>query len=203
MPYVAKAEAKRARWMTLAEAVAHVCESDGCTAKAAEVQLRKALGDGTIMTWWGDQPLPPPRGSPPTIQPDDAPSARPGHGTAYWQSVQIRGAEVFDPPDSALTDVARAMVGAAKVGWWRVLLVLRHSVTAIWVAPAVASVPAGAALPRIGRPTRRADIDRVLHDADPNLPTGSLITLVMNELGTDKGLSERTIRRRIEAQRNR
>ncbi len=132
MPYVSRAEAERARWMTLAEAVAHVCERDGCDAKAAEEQIRNALRDGTIQTWWGDQPLQPPHGWPPEIQPDDAPSARPGRGAAYWQSAQIRGAEVFDPPDGVLTDAGRAAVAARTYGRWRVLLLLRATVEALW-----------------------------------------------------------------------
>ena len=159
MPYVSKVEAERARWMTLAEAVAHVCERDGCDAKAAEEQIRNALRDGTIQTWWGDQPLQPPHGWPPEIQPDDAPSARPGRGAAYWQSAQIRGAEVFDPPDSVLTDAGRAAVAAGTYGRWRVLLLLRAAVEALW-----ATAPTGQKSRRAAQP----DVDRWIRSVYSN-----------------------------------
>ena len=112
MPYVSKAEQERARWMTLAEAVAHVQQCDECDADAALSQLRTALGDGQIVTRWEDQR--PPRAIQGMIVNPDWP----GQGREYWQSMEVRGSSVLD-----------------LVGRFRTLLLLRFSVLALWAAP--------------------------------------------------------------------
>jgi hypothetical protein len=48
MPYISDAERERARWMTLAEAVAHVEERDRCDRHSALQQLCNALGDRKV-----------------------------------------------------------------------------------------------------------------------------------------------------------
>ena len=147
MPYVSKVEAERAHWITLAEAVAHVRNSDGCDAKAAEMQLRKALGDGALFLRWEDErPTPLMPGGGATIAPD-----RPGRDQAYWQSAQVRAAEVFDPPDGVLTDAGRAAVAARTYGRWRVLLLLRATVEALWAAAPTGQKSRRAAQPNVDR----------------------------------------------------
>jgi len=198
--------------MTLAEAVAHVCERDGCDATAAQVQLRKALGDGALFVRWEDErPTPRMPGGGAMIAPD-----RPGRNQAYWQSARMRGAEVFDPPDGVVTDAGRAAVAAGTLGAWRVLLLLRFDVKRLWPAPAAAPVlvdvtskvaPGDVALPpspaarRPGRPSRATEIDAAIRECDRGQSVKELIGAVHKIVGRGAGRSESTIRRRIQAAR--
>ena len=54
MPYISDAERERSRWTTLAEAVAHVEEHDGCDRPALK-QLCDALGDRKLRNKFEDQ----------------------------------------------------------------------------------------------------------------------------------------------------
>src|SRR5262249_28757007 len=82
MPYISDAERERARWMKLAEAVAHVEEYDGCDRPAFK-QLCDALGARKLRNEFEDQKwfdwLP--------------------ERASFWQQARIRigDAKVFDP----------------------------------------------------------------------------------------------------------
>jgi hypothetical protein len=82
LPYISKAERERARWMTLAETLAHIAESDGCDRRSALKQLCGALGDNQIIAIWEDS--------------SDS-RDRPTRDATFWQPARFRGNKVFDP----------------------------------------------------------------------------------------------------------
>jgi hypothetical protein len=88
MPYLSRAERERAQWFTLPEAVAHICESDGCDREAARQQLQHALSDGALgVLRWEDARAGPAghRAGGATI-PLDIP---PGRNPDYWRNENI------------------------------------------------------------------------------------------------------------------
>jgi hypothetical protein len=114
-----EAERERERWMTLAEAIAHIAKHDGCDRDSALKQLRGALGDRRLHNKWEDQrPNHACEGMiiSPDWPPDDASS---------WQQadIQVDTGKVFDPSRRR----------------WRTLLILKDSVSQIWGDPSVAS----------------------------------------------------------------
>ena len=81
MPYISDAELERARWMTLAEAVAHVEVHDGCDPRSALEQLCNAICDRKLRTKWEDRKWF---------------DWEPGRAS-FWARICIRDAKVADP----------------------------------------------------------------------------------------------------------
>lgn len=54
MPYTSKMAQERAQWMTLVEALAHIRSSEKCSSLSAQVQLKRAIGDGDVPVKWAD-----------------------------------------------------------------------------------------------------------------------------------------------------
>jgi hypothetical protein len=146
-PYISDAERERARWMTLAEAIAHVEEHGNCERPALK-QLCDALGDRKLHIKWEDQK--PIHASPDGIvfanwPPDDA---------DFWQHACIRDGKLFDP----FTQRERT------------LLLLRFDVQRIWPEqppaperpPAPPSPPPERSRPKVGRPSNLDKIKEML-----------------------------------------
>ena len=138
MPYISDAEHERARWIPLAELIAHVAKHDGCNRASALKQICDALGDRKLhIKWQSEKPI----HSDPEIlvadwPPDDA---------RAWQAAIIRRDRVFDP-------------------WakrWRTLLILKHSIFRLWPGPSAKAGPI-TKVKSPGRPSARNDIHQAL-----------------------------------------
>lgn len=89
MPYISDAERERARWMTLAELIAHV-KHEGCDRSTALKQIRNALSDRKLRTKWEKEPL--------RLNPYFVYAHRPPEGDSFWHLADIDDdAKVFDP----------------------------------------------------------------------------------------------------------
>jgi hypothetical protein len=125
LPYKTKADQEREKWMTLPEAVVHICTADGCDERAARHRLIAALADGARylqhLKWErepGDRPSP--IGPAPMMIPMDAPPL----GRA-WSHAKIRWK----------TGRVRDDWGEYKPGKWRVLLISRYGISRLWPPP--------------------------------------------------------------------
>jgi hypothetical protein len=149
LPYISAAELERARWMTLAEALAHVAEHDRCDRRSALKQLRDALGDGKLHYEWAKERL---RLSTYYL----LYAHRPPKSANFWQRARIRGAKVFDP----------------ETNIFRTLLILKDDIFQLWPKrPEVASVAsAGSESGQAGEATKakgrgRPKVEKELHHA--------------------------------------
>jgi hypothetical protein len=120
MSYRSKAERERENWLMLPEAVAHICLADKCGEKDARPNLLKALADDVLgpLRWEqgkGDRPQPFGSGNIP------APSDTPPLGRA-WLTAKIRWK----------TGRVRDDWSEHTTGKWRVLLILRFTVSQQW-----------------------------------------------------------------------
>jgi hypothetical protein len=125
MPYKTKAAQEREKWMTLPEAVDHICDADGCDERTARHKLIAVLADDWRILGppkWererGDRS--PPFGYTPATTPTDTPPLGPP-----WSQAKIRWK----------TGRVRDDWGEYKPGKWRVLLVSRDRVARQWPLP--------------------------------------------------------------------
>jgi hypothetical protein len=186
-PYISDAERERARWMTLAELIAHTAKHHG--RRSALKQIRGALDDRKLIAKWEDatadqlrrklptDPPPmtdadgPPQG--PTLLPDWPPNK-----TSFWQQARIRGSKVFDPETEC----------------WRTLLLLRWSVQQSW--PEQQPVPPPPENSKGGAPSKRDKIWEKLSGVDLTNVTNA-IRLVRERWSDNDGKfpHDKTIRR--------
>jgi len=116
MPYKTKAERERERWMTLPEAVAHICSADGCDERDARRQLIAALVDNVLgpLKWERERSdKPAPFGVSSIISTTDTPPLG-----REWLKAKICW-----------------KTGRVRDHWrgkWRVLLILRHGIARHW-----------------------------------------------------------------------
>lgn len=156
MPYVSEAERKRARWMTLAEAVAHVMEHDGCDRRAALRQIRKLLGDHHLGAAVWDGPNLPDLFDDGTVRfaGEEWPPVI-FDGQPFWPRARISGAKVFDPHRQC----------------WRVLLVRKDMMFHFWLLSA--------------KPKRKRNVPRTDHrDADALL-VATMEAMIVNGSARD------------------
>lgn len=96
MPYKAKVERAREKWMTLPEAVTHICSTDNLEdEQIARGELLAALADGVLgpLRWEKESDdRPPPFGFTPVIVPTDTPPAGRDWLTAqiHWKTGRVR-----------------------------------------------------------------------------------------------------------------
>jgi hypothetical protein len=136
--------------MTLAELIAHVAEQDGCGRHCAEQQIRDALSDRKLFTWWEDAAMP--RRRQPTRSGDSEAGPmplldRPPDDSLFWQQTPIREGLVFDP----FTQRERR------------LLLLRFGVQQIWPSRTTVRLLRG----KGGRPSYRDKIEEKLGGIEP------------------------------------
>ena len=120
MPYKSKAERESENWMTLPEAINHICKIENIPEMKARKQLVAALVDGELwpLRWQrerGDRARPFGRSAVPS--PTDAPPRGPD-----WSGAKIRWK----------TSRVHDDWGEFKQGQWRMLLIHRHRVINLW-----------------------------------------------------------------------
>jgi hypothetical protein len=164
LPYKTKADQEREKWMTLPEAVAHICSALGCDERGGRRQLIAALSDGARylqhLKWEREQNdrLTPIGYSPGIIPMDTPPLGR------TWLEAKIRWK----------TGRVRDDWGGYNPGKWRVLLISRYGVARLWPLPAsFDAVELGAPElrePEVGAPEVRESEVKV-HEVDaPEAP---------------------------------
>ena len=161
MPYKTNAERDHEKWMTLPEAVSHICSADNCDEDSARHQLVAALADGLSvlgpLKWKREGSDKPPSfgSSPVTIPTDTPPLGR------VWLKANIKWK----------TGTVRDNWGEYKNGKYRVLLIQRHSINRNWPPPSKLSIPSGATSTKAidlsthksgGRPSERAKVFNAL-----------------------------------------
>jgi hypothetical protein len=189
VPYISDTERERARWMTLAEAIAHIAKHDGCDRRSALKQLRDALGDRKLRIKWDTERL--------RLNPYIVYAHRPPESASSWKQARIRGAKVFDPETET----------------WRTLLIHKDDIFQLDLGSALsAASESGKAesitKAKVGRHSIRNEFDqaydrlwrRLGHRVQEMAPT-ELAGLIAKECGKklgDRGWAPRTMLQHIQ-----
>ena len=152
--YISDAKRERARWMTFAEAVAHVAKHEGCDRDCAEQQLRDALSGLKLLPRWEDKPI---AATPRRIQPS-------GHGGSEANPTPILDLPPDDPRFWQRTPIREGIVLDPYTRRGRRLLLLRFAVNQIWKA-FVSPLPE-ASRSKGGRPSKIEKVKKLLSGVD-------------------------------------
>jgi hypothetical protein len=176
--YISDAKRERARWMTFAEAVAHVAKQVPCDSDHAEQQVRDALTDRKLIARWEDQAKAASiwaDGPTPILDlpPDDP---------RFWQQTPIREHMVFDPHTQRE----------------RRLLLLRFNVQQIWPDEPPAPPPEWSRQ-KGGRPRKIDKVKQLLSRVDLTDPSEAIRHVQASWPANDyPPPSAKTIKRAIE-----
>jgi hypothetical protein len=127
LPYKSKAEQKAELWMTLPQAIAHICAADCINERSARRELLKALADDAFRTrhrhlvQWQDEVRISGEATPDQIGPPDVPPRG-----QEWAQAKMRWAsgKVLDPFGAVVNGQWRPA--------WRTVLLYRSKVIELW-----------------------------------------------------------------------
>jgi len=203
LPYKSKAEQEAELWMTLPQAITHICGADHISEVNARRELLKALADDAFrsriqfLVRWQDDARISGAATPDQIGPPDVPPR-----AQQWAQAKIRWA----------SGKVRNDWGEYKHGKWRMVLVRRSTVLRLW--PFCPNPEANAELGSSensvslsqrksgGRPTARDQVYDALsqmrrEEFNLRMPHKKLAEEVAKRnhknLGSDRGWDERTI----------
>jgi hypothetical protein len=187
LPYTSKAAFERERWMTLAEALTHVAEYDGCDRRSALKQYRDALGDNKLITKW-----------------EDPSHARdwPPKDAAFWQQARIQRGRVFDPQARRWRTLLILKNSIYQI--WPEPSVASTEPASGEVGPTTKVNPVGRRTPKV---EIHQAMERLLQRGHrvETMPPAKLSPLIATEcdkqIDHDEGFSRRNIRRHIEGWR--
>lgn len=172
MGYRSREATERDRWLTITEAMRHICRAESCDEREAEAQLDAALADGVVFNRWDEKP--------PIAGPgDQGPfEFRPVYSPS-WFGPDRHKDEVLD--DAGVTEEGRTLGYAV----WRRLLLHREAVSSIW--------PLTHSTPSKGTAAAETACEKWLADMmskSPKRPTASRKALLAQAQDRWEGLSE-------------